>query len=383
MARLPKSNSGTTAVSPLPLRSLGSRPATPVEISGSATQANGAMATFYDIQTLPPAEPGSGSFLTVIAVPSTGFVAGDVITVVGRAAKIWGTVLYEDLDDQRPGIKGVWKSGPETFESLTANYRRAASLYVLINIPRVCENLALVPSATSRSSQSLTLGTDLLRGLLLIASRTRARFSARPRFPGRPSFDPRDKVKGEVMGGGKGRRQTAVVGMQTNCCASRSPSKWGSTNSSICALTLSICAPRRCPSIPGGAGPCQGVSELGCSGCGGCAGACVTGVSLFPDSCRCLWRAAGQVKDRAIARPRTTAVTPRTAGAIWVPLATPRVRFWRPGYRKSGTAWRAQRTDGRRTPGIGYPVPAVVRRGLYQVVLPALARRRAPGAGGR
>ncbi len=34
--------------------------------------------------------------------------------------------------------------------------------------------------------------------------------------------------------------------------------------------------------IPEGAGPCQGVSELGFSGCGGCAGACVTSVCHSP-----------------------------------------------------------------------------------------------------
>jgi hypothetical protein len=87
---------------------------TPVEISGHATQPNGAIATFYDFQNLPAAEPGGGSFLTVTAVPTTEFVAGEVITVVGRAAKIWGTVLRADPDEQRPGIKAVWTAGPET-----------------------------------------------------------------------------------------------------------------------------------------------------------------------------------------------------------------------------------------------------------------------------
>jgi len=86
---------------------------TPVEISGDATQPNGAIATFYDIQNLPPASHGGGSFVTVIATPSPKFVAGKMITVVGRAAKIWGTVLYEDPEDQRPGIKEVWKAVPE------------------------------------------------------------------------------------------------------------------------------------------------------------------------------------------------------------------------------------------------------------------------------
>ena len=87
---------------------------TPVEVSGSATQANGAMATFYDIQSLPAAEPGGFSFLTVTAAPSGNFVAGEVITVVGRAAKIWGTVLSEDPGDLGRGIKARWKATPES-----------------------------------------------------------------------------------------------------------------------------------------------------------------------------------------------------------------------------------------------------------------------------
>src|SRR6266446_2128435 len=69
-----------------------------VEISGHLTQANGAVATFYDVQRLPlPAEPDDGSVLTVIADPPTiadssvNFVPEHVITVVGqtRAVKIW------------------------------------------------------------------------------------------------------------------------------------------------------------------------------------------------------------------------------------------------------------------------------------------------------
>ena len=85
----------------------------PVEISGHATQANGAIATFYNIQSLPPAEPSGGSFVTLTASPSTDFVPGEVITVVGRATMIWGTVLHGDPGDQRPGIKAVWKA-PES-----------------------------------------------------------------------------------------------------------------------------------------------------------------------------------------------------------------------------------------------------------------------------
>src|SRR2546430_9491201 len=87
---------------------------TPVEISGHATQPNGAIATFYDIHILPPASQGGGSFVTVIATPSPKFVAGGVITVVGRAAEIWGTVLLEERDDQRPRVKEEWEAKRET-----------------------------------------------------------------------------------------------------------------------------------------------------------------------------------------------------------------------------------------------------------------------------
>jgi hypothetical protein len=87
----------------------GFEPGTNVEISGSAIQANGAIATFYHIQSLPPAEPGGGSFVTVTASPSTDFVPGEAITVAGRAAKIWDTVLSADPGDQRPGVKAAWK----------------------------------------------------------------------------------------------------------------------------------------------------------------------------------------------------------------------------------------------------------------------------------
>src|SRR5262249_38233296 len=90
-------------------------PGTIVEISGHATQGNGAIATFYDVQKLlPPGRPGSGSIVTMTAEPSAEFVAGYVITVAGqaRAVKIWGTILDGD-PELPPGIKAVWKARPE------------------------------------------------------------------------------------------------------------------------------------------------------------------------------------------------------------------------------------------------------------------------------
>ena len=69
---------------------------TPVEISGNASQLNGAIATFYHLQNLPAAGPGGGSLLTVTSAPAAKFAAAEMITVVGRATKIWGSVLRAD-----------------------------------------------------------------------------------------------------------------------------------------------------------------------------------------------------------------------------------------------------------------------------------------------
>jgi hypothetical protein len=85
------------------------------EISGHATQANGTIATFYTVESLPVPGPDGGSLLRIIAVPATEFAEREVITVAGRVrvAKIWGTVLDEDPNEHRPGIKAVWKARPE------------------------------------------------------------------------------------------------------------------------------------------------------------------------------------------------------------------------------------------------------------------------------
>ena len=98
---------------------VGAAPGAQVEISGTATQANGAMATFNDIQSPPPpAEPGGGSALTVTTSSPGDLVAGEVITVVVRATTTWPTVLSGDPGDPRlsgdPGIKAVWKAKPES-----------------------------------------------------------------------------------------------------------------------------------------------------------------------------------------------------------------------------------------------------------------------------
>jgi hypothetical protein len=92
----------------LTIEVFGFEPGTKVEISGSATQDNGAIATFYDIGDLPPAKPDGGSVLTVTAAPTSGFGADQVITVAGRATKIWGTVLHADTGNLPAGVEGLW-----------------------------------------------------------------------------------------------------------------------------------------------------------------------------------------------------------------------------------------------------------------------------------
>jgi hypothetical protein len=71
---------------------------TPVEISGQATQTNGAVAAFYSVQEM-TANSGQGTVLTVgpiPAAPGPAFAAGFPITVVARAAEAWITILEAD-----------------------------------------------------------------------------------------------------------------------------------------------------------------------------------------------------------------------------------------------------------------------------------------------
>lgn len=71
-------------------------PGTPIEISGQATQDNGAVATFYSVQKMPPSGPLYVARLS--AVPPNNFAAGFPITVVARAAQVWITALEADTD---------------------------------------------------------------------------------------------------------------------------------------------------------------------------------------------------------------------------------------------------------------------------------------------
>ena len=72
----------------------------PVEISGSVTQQNGAVASFYSVQRMPdPPYPDTPSVVPLGPVASVGlnaFDAGDPVTVVARAAQVWITTLGKD-----------------------------------------------------------------------------------------------------------------------------------------------------------------------------------------------------------------------------------------------------------------------------------------------
>jgi hypothetical protein len=90
---------------------------TPVEISGQATQANGAVATFYKVLPMPDSG-ADGAVLkvpSVVAAPPNNFAAGFPITVVARATAAWITTLEADPEallaatgDSDPP-KAAWK----------------------------------------------------------------------------------------------------------------------------------------------------------------------------------------------------------------------------------------------------------------------------------
>jgi hypothetical protein len=71
---------------------------TPVEISGQATQENGAVAAFFSVLTMPEVKDEESVLVTLDSVPVLSpkkFAAGFPITVVARAAEAWITTLVE------------------------------------------------------------------------------------------------------------------------------------------------------------------------------------------------------------------------------------------------------------------------------------------------
>jgi len=106
---------------------------TPVEISGHATQTNGVMATFRDVQIM-PANSGQGAIMVVRDVPvigPKGFTVGDPIMAVAQAADIWLTKLDPDTGEKplsqeimdakqlsaQINIQASWNSDEKTYHS--------------------------------------------------------------------------------------------------------------------------------------------------------------------------------------------------------------------------------------------------------------------------
>ena len=87
----------------------------PIEVSGDVTQANGAVATFYSVQTVPPPNDAKESIVTVDSVRASSvnsFVGTDPIMVVARAAEVWLTTLGQDGEigsRLSSGVQAQWK----------------------------------------------------------------------------------------------------------------------------------------------------------------------------------------------------------------------------------------------------------------------------------
>jgi hypothetical protein len=101
---------------------------TPVEISGYATQTNGAIATFHEVLEISSNKKDVFQVKDVPVIPPNGFVEGEPITVVARAADVWITKLVGDQSKQQAEwIKAAWKSDNETFHSAWSQSQRTPS----------------------------------------------------------------------------------------------------------------------------------------------------------------------------------------------------------------------------------------------------------------
>jgi hypothetical protein len=116
---------------------------TPVEISGYATQTNGVIATFRDVQKMTEGNPKDGpeeGVIMVVKVPVIGsaFAANEPITVVATAADVWITVLDfgENAGEQSNALREAielarqvnvttWTSDETKYHSV---YKRASLL---------------------------------------------------------------------------------------------------------------------------------------------------------------------------------------------------------------------------------------------------------------
>src|SRR5690349_13232384 len=113
-----------------------------IEISGQASQANGAVATFYSVQPMPADNGEEATLIVETAVPPNKFVAGFPITVVARAAEVWITTLEAEME---PGNLPRLGSHPDSAPP-TAGWKKNNSFPALY--------LPTQPSQQAQESQS-------------------------------------------------------------------------------------------------------------------------------------------------------------------------------------------------------------------------------------
>ena len=127
----------------------GFRPGTPVEISGYASQTNGATATFRWVQPMPEGDLEQGVIVVVKSVPVIGtFMAADPITVVASAADVWITTLSQGTGNQlSPAVvaamtlsgqvnpKASWNSDGTTYHSMYASTAMVSAWQPATSVP--------------------------------------------------------------------------------------------------------------------------------------------------------------------------------------------------------------------------------------------------------
>jgi hypothetical protein len=92
----------------------------PVEISGYVTQSNGAIATFYDIQSMPDTAGAAADMnvKNVDAAEGADFSPVLPFTVIARAADVWITVLKRDDELARmAAVPAAWSSPQDGYHT--------------------------------------------------------------------------------------------------------------------------------------------------------------------------------------------------------------------------------------------------------------------------
>jgi hypothetical protein len=83
-----------------------------VEISGHATQGDGAFANYYDLKQVPAADPNNGGHkivtVTTRPIPPNQFGQDQEVTVVLRVSMVWATVLQTQPVTSKSGGNPAW-----------------------------------------------------------------------------------------------------------------------------------------------------------------------------------------------------------------------------------------------------------------------------------